>query len=173
MLYDYDYQKDIYERNMCSDICTIWINVPTPFKKGDIVDTNSQYGKGVIYYICNQDEDFVKSAENGEKSDSSDMTCYCLFLDGTQIYWECCHAYDQIEYCENNLEGFERILKAISSLMTNEISVDLCIDTYNYLKAEYEIKKNMSRFGLYTQEGLELAGVGKNKEFKELKEIFG
>jgi len=84
MNYDYHYDDDY---NLFSDIQNFWINIPTPFKKGDIVDTKSQYGKGVVHHVCNDDEEYFKGKE--EDDDSMGMTCYCLFVNETHIYWEC------------------------------------------------------------------------------------
>jgi len=68
-----------------------------------------------------------------------------------------------MEYCENNLDGFERILKAISSLITDQISVDLFLDAYKFLKAEHVIKESEYEFGKYSPEGLKLAGIPTSK----------
>jgi len=172
-VFNYQYEKNVYEpkRNTESILGQIWIYVPTPFKEGDIVDTRSQYGKGIIKHLCTQDENYVKQADSGECSDSSDMTCYCYFLDNDNVYWECCHAYDRMEYVNpEDLEGFERILKTISSLVKKEICVDLFIDTYDFIKAEYARESGIDRLGTYTDEGLELAGLKrKNKNVMDCR----
>ena len=71
--------------------------------------------------------------------------------------------YDSWEYFEGELEGNERILKAISNLIKGEISIDLFLQSYEYIKSENEISLN-----LYTTEGLELAGLTK-RDIKTLE----
>jgi len=161
-LFDYYYQSNTLDRkrNTESTLGQIWIYVPTPFEEGDIVDTHSQYGKGVIKHLCTQNADFVKQAVAGGCYDSSDMTCYCYFLNKDNVYWECCHAYDKMEYVnQEDLEGFERILVAISSLVKKEITVDLFLDAYDFIKAEYAREIGNRRLRTYTDEGLKLAGL--------------
>jgi len=85
-------------------------------------------------------------------------------LDNKEIYLDAMSGYDGFEYYTEELKGFDRILKAISSLITNEIDLMLFLNAYNYLKAEDTAKEEIYNFGLFTDEGLRMAGLNR-KDF--------
>lgn len=64
------------------------------------------------------------------------------------------HDYDSWEYYEGELQGTERILKAVSSLVKDEIGIDLFINAYEYIKREEKLGLD-----IYTEDGLRLAGL--------------
>lgn len=72
------------------------------------------------------------------------------------LYLDNVFDYDSWEYFEGNLEGMDRILKAVSSLIKDEISVELFLDAYEEMKSSIR-KSNLE--GYYTKEGLKLAGL--------------
>lgn len=65
--------------------------------------------------------------------------------------------YDSWEYFEGELQGTDRILKGVSNLMKNKIAIDTFIDVYEYIQNE---KRQYLK--MYTEEGLELAGLSKS-----------
>jgi len=142
-------------------ICFLWINVPTPFKKGDIVTTANK-GIAVIDRMCNKSKRFLKLIEDG-RCDSSDMNysgyyyCDC----NKKIVLDHIGNYDEFEYYTEELKGFDRVLKAISSLTTNKIHLNLFLDAYSYIKAEETVEKEKFLFSCYIPEGLKLAGLNK------------
>ena len=62
--------------------------------------------------------------------------------------------YDSWEYFQGELQGRERILKGVSSLMQEKIGIDLFLDTYQYMQNEEK-----PTLDIYTEEGLKLAGL--------------
>ncbi len=70
--------------------------------------------------------------------------------------------YDSWEYFQGELQGRERILKGVSSLMKDEICIDTFIDVYQYIQNEE--KQCLS---IYAEEGLKLAGLNE-KDIKKL-----
>lgn len=147
------------------DINQIFLNIPTPFKKGDILISNNltmcSYGESndifVLEYLCTWRKNLERYLANGNY-DSSDMIGYGYFFinDNTTEFvrdhkWD----YDSFEYYDGELTGRDRILKDISSFVKGKIELELFIHAYDVYKTEF--KNNMPNF--YTDEGLKLAGM--------------
>lgn len=98
--------------------------------------------------------------------DSSDMIGYGYFLieDSNKVIFDNKWNYDSFEYFKGKLEGKYRILKAISSLTKNKISIELFLDAYE----EFKINDRKSMGIWYTEEGLKLAGFS-DEDIKKLK----
>lgn len=80
------------------------------------------------------------------------------------LYADNIFAYDNWEYCEEELPGAERILKAVSSLVKDEIGIDLFINAYKYIENEEKYLLNR-----YTAKGLKLAGLT-DDDIRRMKE---
>lgn len=74
------------------------------------------------------------------------------------------YCYDSFEYYENELQDNYRVLKGISSLLKDEIALMTFLDVYNQIRFE----GMHSNIQLYTDEGLELAGLNKD-DIKRLR----
>lgn len=169
---------NIYSTNEYPEIEGICLNIPTPFKKGDLLtapsrtifnaETDVEGGKTVfvLEWLCNWNEDFQKILDKGSH-DSSDMNgCgYYISNDG-EVYYDHIFDYDSFEYFEGELKGNARILKAMGSLMKNKISFNLFFDTYKYIFAD-KVCKEAFDYG-YTDEGLRLAGLS-DEDIKRVK----
>jgi len=151
--------------NCFLDIDNIFVNIPTPFKKGDILatDKNSARNYGdcddifVLDYLCNWNEDLERRLAKGN-CDSSDMIGYGYYLygeDTTEFVRDNKWDYDSFEYYEGKLTGNRRILKDISSFIKEKIGLELFVHAYDIYKTEF--KNQMPDF--YTDEGLKLAGM--------------
>ena len=146
------------------DINNIYVYMPTPFKKGDIlISENPQmrnYGDNgdifVLDYLSTWRENIKEYLAKGN-SDSSDMVGYGYYLyeDEARFTYDNKWDYDSFEFYNGKLEGNNRILKAISSYLKGEIDMELLIHAYDVFKIE-SIKKGMPDF--YTNEGLKKAG---------------
>ena len=156
---------DILEnRNDFLDIDSIFLNLPTPFKKGDVLISKSRtmfnYGDYsdifVLDYLCTWRDDLEEFLAKGNY-DSSDMVGYGYYFygeDSTEFVRDNKWDYDSFEYYDGNFIGKDRILKDISSFIKDKIGLELFIHAYDYYKNDY--KNNMPNF--YTDEGLKLAG---------------
>lgn len=157
------------------DISMICLNIPTPFKEGDLLIATSDTPFSEGYVLDNKRFPFVLDnlitwRDNFQEAldrgcyDSSDMggTGYSITDEG-KLCLDNIFDYDSWEYYEGELEGSERILKAVSNLIKGEISIDLFLQSYEYIKSENEISLN-----LYTPKGLELAGLTK-RDIKTLE----
>lgn len=147
------------------DIDNIFLNIPTPFKKGDILISNSPAMKSwgdnndifVLDYLCTWRKDLTRLLAEGNY-DSSDMIGYGYYLvneDTTEFVRDHKWNYDSFEYFEGELTGRYRILKDISSFLKEKIELELFVHAYDIYKTEF--KNRMPNF--YTDEGLKLAGM--------------
>lgn len=154
----------IENKNNFLDIDNIFLNMPTPFKKGDILISNSKaknYGDFgeifVLYYLSTWRKNLDELLKKGNY-DSSDMIGYVYYLygeDSTEFVLDHKWDYDSFEYYDGELTGKNRILKDISSFIKGKIGLELFIHAYDFYKTEY--KNEMTEF--YTDEGLKLAGM--------------
>lgn len=157
---------DILENNKTFlDIDQIFLNIPTPLKKGDILISNSptmrSFGENnnifVLEYLCTWKKNLEKYLADGNY-DSSDMIGYGYFFvnnDTTDFVSDHKWNYDSFEYYDGELKDRDRILKDISSFLKGKIELELFVHAYDFYKTEF--KNNMPNF--YTDEGLKLAGM--------------
>ncbi len=144
------------------DIDNIFVYMPTPFKKGDILISENPSMRNfddngdifVLYYLRTWKPDIKEYLARGN-CDSSDMmgSGYYLVDDGQFVCdekWD----YDSFEYYTGKLEGKNRILKAISSFLKDKIDIELLVHAYEFFRNEDN--KGMTSF--YDAEGLSLAG---------------
>ena len=157
------------------DISMICLNIPTPFKEGDLLIATSDTPFSEGYILDNKRFPFVldslitwrdnfQETLNKGSYDSSDMegTGY-LITDEGKLCFDNIFDYDSWEYYEGELKGNERILRAVNNLIKGEISIDLFLQSYEYIKSENEISLH-----IYTPDGLELAGLTK-RDIKTLE----
>lgn len=133
----------------------VWIDVPTPFQKGDIVFTNHQkYGLPpdpfVLTKLCtdNETEQDQKTYKRLLKyGDSSDMTLYGyrLFRGGGEIRHECDHDYLSVEYYDRKLVGYGRVLDVIQAFFRDELDIGGCMTAYHYILLD-EMTRNREKY---------------------------
>ena len=142
----------------------MWVDVPTPFKKGDILYGPNPYVMGyghcepfVLLDVCNSEskERTNKLKQNG---DTSDMTAHGYWQrENGHIYWECMHDYLSLEYYDGDFKGEKRILKALSSFLKGEITEDMLMSIYRIVLGEKELG-DLKRHMHFTEEVKRLAG---------------
>ena len=169
---------NIYSTDEYLDLDGICLNIPTPFKKGDLLTAPSRTifnaevdvegGKTVfvLEWLCNWNEKFQKILDKGNH-DSSDMNgCGYYINKYGDVYYDHIFDYDRFEYFDGELKGNARILKAMSSLMQNKISFNLFFDSCKYIFADKACQEAFD-YG-YTDEGLKLAGLN-DEDIKRVK----
>lgn len=158
---------NIYEfDNNFLDIDSIFVNIPTPFKKGDLLTAwnDTPYRKGILAnnkdvfvldWLCTWRENINERLAKGN-CDSSDMIGYGYYMYEDSDEFVCDHKwdYDSFEYYEGELKGIYRTLKAISSFIKNKISLELFVHVYE----EFKVENRSSFLDWYNDEGLKLAG---------------
>lgn len=87
------------------------------------------------------------------------------YISDNEIILENNHDYDSWEYFEGELKGIERMLKAISSLIQDKISIEIFVRAYDYIRAE---ENNRAFLTCFTDKGLECAGLSK-EDIKKIK----
>lgn len=157
----------------------MWINVPTPFKKGDIVYVPNGYRIGcpptiypfVLNFLCTwvDEEEMEKRKQSG---DITDMTAYGYFLykSSSQIYSECMHDYLRLERYTKQLAGKEKKLKLLSSFLKSEIDFELLWNANTIFCQEEIIRKNRDILDLYTNETLRICGLEQTANSKNEEE---
>ena len=170
---------DVYSLINSKAISDHFLNIPTPFQRGDILVNycNLPFIEGVLPnrkdifvldWLITWRKDLTEKLSKGYL-DSGDMYGggYSLFEDGditNTLVLDEKYGYDSFEYYENELEGNYRILKGISSLIKGEITLMNFLDVYHQIRME-GMNNNLQ---IYTNEGLELAGLNKD-DIKRLR----
>ena len=168
---------NIYDyKNEWLDIQGICLNIPTPFKRGDLLIATSQtpfagghvlnYEKFpfVLDHLITWNDKFQDMLSKGN-FDFSDMQGPGYIInDNNELLYDNVFDYDSWEYFEGNLKGIDRLLKSVSSLLKDEIDITLFISAYEKIIQEYH-----SSFYWFTDEGLKLCGFSE-KEILEIRE---
>ncbi len=150
-----------------SDFEGIFINIPVPFKKGDILisDTATPYKnvmkdeKDCIFVLDSLTiwHEGIKDKDCTRNLDMTDMMGNGYYLvDGSKNFvLDHISDYDSFEYFENELEETNRILKLISSFLKGKIdNLELFVKAYESFKSDYEGKMP----DIFIDEDLKLAG---------------
>ena len=169
---------DIYDKeNTISNFEWIFLNIPTPFKKGDLLVSycNIPYNmtknsdKNGYVFVLNElvtsNKNFKELLEKGQYA-SPDMNGLGYYIsDNNILHLDYVGYYDCWEYFDDELKGMEKFLKSVSSLLTNEeYDLMLFIQAYEAMKSGNSKKELL----LYTDEALELSGFNK-EDIKRMK----
>ena len=161
------------ERDLLKLFEEVWLEIPTPFKKGDLL-----YEPALSQLYQTEERPFVitnlctwESAERKAKWKKQHcflgMTAhgYYLTYDGQIEYDEMIINYLNLEYYRGELKDKKRFLKALSNFVKGEIDICLLLHAYEVILREADLNAAKAYLGLYTDESLELAALG--KEYKE------
>lgn len=177
--YTYTREKAMYEKQFFFD--GLWIDVPTPFKVGDIVcSKKTPFG----YQIYNGNQPFVltwmanwtseMSKERGDKDaaewqdkllvshkergDSTDMIANGYFLEidyndsyTGRFYAECMHDYTDLEYYRGEFVGGERVLLPVSYFIKGEISERDFARACEIIFKQEDVKRDIKYLGMYDE----------------------
>ena len=114
-----------------------YIDVPVPFKNGDLLEIDSGYWMGdigVLKNLCR--DDAGHHSERLAGGDAMDMTAYMFYLHDGSVRCECMHFYPDLRYCKRELEGEARILKYISLHLQDKLCLCSLLEIQKYLLAE-------------------------------------
>lgn len=127
----------------------LWLEIPTPFQKGDILELRSKreptekpFVLDRIPYWVEKDADRKIVEHLREHGDCSDFgtNIYGQDSDGT-IWRDHGPSYLDMEYCDRELIGMERFLIAVSNHIKGDLPLELLIHAYDILKCEDYAKK--------------------------------
>lgn len=175
MIRIFGYTMDDADRDIQKTFDTIWIEVPTPFKRGDIVFEPGGFAEGyppiacpfVLYSLCTWDNE-ERLIKKRKFADNSDMTADGYFYedDAVNLYGECMHNYLnleyypglELEYFSSRLAGRERALTALSSFFKGKIDEALLINSFIIIDREEDVKRRRQYLN-YTDEMLRISGL--------------
>lgn len=120
----------------------MWPEIPTPFKKGDILTYKNKHNRGCEPFVLNTipywenavPEVTLKHFRN--RGDESDLAAdiYGMSEDGT-IFRDHGPCYLDMEYYEE-MEDSKKFLAVLSGFLKNEYDVAVLIEAYDYIKNE-------------------------------------
>lgn len=172
----------------------MWINLPTPFKRGDII-VNCNWADNeprVLDYLCTWDtktmiengasktEEFVLAAgarleKMLQTGDTSDMGAYGYEISEEGQVW--CDdfsfsRYLDIEYYRKPLQGKQRFLRAISSFMQEKINIEFLVNTYRTIWLEEDNKRSKEWYGkIYGKDCYALGGMREEENVENILNI--
>lgn len=159
----------------------MWIAIPTPFRKGDIVmdvDVYIDYTKRHRPFILERIPYWRRNSDNGENCaaeverllnlgvDWTDMQ-ECVYLqDGNgEIYWDHAFNYLDMEYYREELCGTEKFLTAVSSAMQGKINVEDLLRSHSIVLMENYTLETHRYFGDNSQL-IKLCGLEKESKYE-------
>ena len=150
----------------------LYVYMPTPFKKGDLLYSrrNARFeynyiGKDENVFVLNYKSNCEENMEEPEYD-----SIYCI--EGGDIclreIWE--WDYDYWEYFdgEPELKGLQRILKGVSSLLKDEVDLELFMQAYTKMKLEKFEKDKCRHLDIYEKKTLKKLGFN-DEDIKKMK----
>ena len=114
-----------------------YIDMPVPFKKGDLVEDGADSGfVGNLFVLQTLSCDSPQHASWVMYNDTSDMIAYVYYLNDDQVCCEHIDFYPNLRYCRRELEGEERILKFVSLYMQEKICLCELLGVQRFLLAD-------------------------------------
>lgn len=171
----------------------MWIDIPTPFKRGDIV-TNileqrwDKYEEQVIVLDHLDNWGSKQLSENGfcdgknagefdfkawdrvrqyhrEGGDTSDM-CYTGYVcgDSLTLYWDTAWNYLDLEYYRGKFDGKKDVVTTMSNHLKGKIDGELLAKAYHIFALRDKLKEEERCLNEFTQEALILADLRQEKK---------
>ena len=157
----------------------IWVAIPTPFRKGDIVmdvDIYDDQCKKHLPFILESIPYWRRNAGNGDDCEQEVERLLALGVDWTdmqegvyfqdqngKIYWDHAFHYLDLEYYWDELIGKEKFLLAVSSAIQGKISVEDLLKSNSIFLMENHASEMRRYFG-DNQELMRLCGIEKGCE---------
>lgn len=141
----------------------MWVAIPTPFQKGDIVmdvDVYDDHCKKHLPFVLDRIPYWRRNADNGNDCeqeverllelgvDWTDMQEGVYFQDQNgEIYWDHAFHYLDLEYYRDELVGTEKFLLAVSNAIQGKISVEELLRSYGAILTGNYAKETSKYFG--------------------------
>lgn len=163
------FNKDVFFGNQ-------WVDIPTPYKLGDIVCYTDDSGKSIPFVLLSvanwgRSEAFERAGVTGreelieyesnlkrlkKRGDISDMIANGFFLqtdvDGIytgEFYVDEMHDYSRAEYYRDKIQGGSRVLTALSLYLQKRIGEDTFVKVCDIIKKQKETATAISKLGVY------------------------
>lgn len=166
----------------CNGFYEMWVAIPTPFQKGDIVmdiNTYKDNSEKHLPFILDRIPYWRRDAFNGDDCekeiarlldlgvDITDMQEGVYFQDRDgEIFWDHEFHYLNLEYYREELEETEKFLLAVSNAIKGKIDVEALLCSHSSILMENYAKEQRKYFGMNT-ELMRLCGIETRGETKE------
>jgi hypothetical protein len=146
-----------------------YIDIPAPFKCGDILIGNStRQSKSSIFvheYLLRDNPKRLERYLKGEAGDGSDLIGWGFFVNENGIlYGDHTLEHDSFEYYRGKLKGKERLLHYVNLYLKKEISLPVLLTMQCRLMLELQLENNLhiDTHGCYIPEHL----LAENRDIK-------
>jgi len=130
------YDDELLKSKEFDIFSSIYIDVPVPFKRGDLVEVDDSSYLGGVYVLLNMCRDDKENSKRIFRADLTDMTAWVHYMCGDSIDCECMHFYPDLQYCRRELEGEQRLLKYVSLYLQDKLCLCSLLKIQKYLSAE-------------------------------------
>lgn len=129
-----EFEPDEAFYHSCYYLLETYIDVPVPFKRGDLVETDGIGYMGNTFVLQNICRD---NAEWHERhllcADLMDMTANVFYESEGTVYCDCVHFYPDLRYCRRELTEETRILKYVSLFVREKLCLCGLLKLQKYL----------------------------------------
>ena len=143
------YKDDSDKQKLIDFDQSFYIDIPIPFKRGDLLTIPSLNERGFDYSFVLEDPSIERELEYRiQNCDGSDMIRWGLFADDTTgiLYGEHAECIDEFEYYRGKLEGKQRILHYVSLYMNGEIYLPELLTMQCRIMAEHMLENHLPTF---------------------------
>lgn len=131
-----NYSKNMWNKNP-TGLLDCYINIPAPFKKGDLVETEDYGGyMGNLFVLQTLSCDSEHHEKRLMYNDTSDMIAYVHYLNDGEVHCDHIHFYPNLRYCRRELKGDERIMKFVSLYIQEKICLCELLGIQKFLLAD-------------------------------------
>lgn len=150
----------------------MWLCVPTPFEKGDLVTTANNSRPHVLEELCfwkntPEQKKAFRSLEKEGRNEDFNCGLITFAQGGKDIQFEYCTNCLALEYYHGKLRQGEKVFTAISNYMKGKMDVTLLLIAYRAIMNEEINRQEREAIGRqFTSTGLRLAGLENSAEEK-------
>lgn len=126
-----------------------YVDIPMPFKRGDILTRNKGWDKeddGIIFVLDSFDRDapkwLEKHASGRLRSVAEKVRGFCVEESGLLYDYDSEYDHEQLEYYRKKLEGNQRLLHYISLYLNGEIRLPELLTMQCRIVAETQLENN-------------------------------
>ena len=124
----------------------IFVDIPIPFKKGDILKCTDTENIFVLYNFAHDDIDWPEDAQKGEPQvDEHYLAAWGYFVNKNGMLYGDEIAYrDTLEFYHGKLEGNKRLLHYVSLFLNNKIGLTEMLAMQCRIVAEHQLDNVLS-----------------------------
>jgi len=124
-------------------LLSIYIDVPIPFKRGNLVEMSGGGGwMGDVYVLLGTCRDYAEpNIKKLYRYDRDDMTATIYYENEGSVFSEVTHFYPDLCYCRREPKGETRILKYISLHLKGELGLCELLEVQKFLMLDRQMQK--------------------------------